>query len=303
MTMNRMFLRGIVVSFFLCLTGSLAFGASSRTFVASNGTNNATCDRANPCDTFQHALTATSAGGEIDVVDPGDFGSVVISQSVSIVADGVLGGIQVSGSAITVSAASTDVVVLRGLTISGTGTGSPRGINFSSGGALHVESCTISNLDIGMVFFSATHVFIKDTIVRNNSGTGIDFQSDVTASLDNVRLEGNGFGGNNAALNASDGTNVSLRNSVVAGNAFGLVISSSSRAAVVNLESTIVSGHRGSGILTQGLGATTNMSNVTVVNNKTGLSATSGGHIVSFGNNKITNNGTNGTPTQTITQK
>src|ERR1700737_2546231 len=97
MTMNRLFLRGIVVSFFLCLTGSLAFGASSRTFVASNGTNNATCDRANPCDTFQHALTATSAGGEIDVLDPGDFGPVVISQSVSIVADGVLGGIQVSG--------------------------------------------------------------------------------------------------------------------------------------------------------------------------------------------------------------
>ena len=40
-----------------------------------------------------------------------------------------------------------------------------------------------------------------------------------------------------------------------------------------------------------------------MVNNSLGLSSSSGGHIVSFGNNKITNNGTNGTPTQTISQK
>jgi hypothetical protein len=42
------------------------------------------------------------------------------------------------------------------------------------------------------------------------------------------------------------------------------------------------------------------MSNVTVVNNRTGLSAASGGHIVSFGNNKVTDNTTNGSPTNIV---
>jgi hypothetical protein len=70
---------------------------------------------------------------------------------------------------------------------------------------------------------------------------------------------------------------------------------------VLNLESSMASGNA-TGVRGRE-NSTINISNVTVVDNKTGLSATSGGHIVSFGNNKITNNRTNGTPTQTIAQK
>jgi hypothetical protein len=338
MTVNRMFLRGIAASFCLCLTGSLAFGASDRTWVSGMGDNANTavnCSRAKPCATFTAALSVTNAGGEIDVLDPGSFGAVIITQSVSIVADGVLGGVLQNTSGfdgIVVNTVSTDVVVLRGLTIEGAGSGS-NGISFNDSGALHIENCTINRFSGNGILIDPngnSQIFIKDTIVRNNAATGIDFfpsgtatvtahlddttvrnngalgiffapggSSTVTASLDSVRLEGN-----SAALKAGDGTNVSVQNSVVAGNGGGLETSSSGsgRGVVINVESSIVSGNSFGGIVSVGANSTINISNVTVVKNGTGL-ATSGGQIVSFGNNKITNNTTNGSPTKTIAQK
>jgi hypothetical protein len=307
--MNRLFLRGIVVSFFLCLTGSLAFGASNRTFVASNGTNNATCGRTTPCDTFAHALAATSNGGEIDVLDSADYGPVTIAQSVSIVAQGVVAGIQVtSGDAIDVNGAN--VVVLRGLTLDGLGSDSGASgivVSGSSGGELHIESCTINNFGFDGIFIEPLSgfpkVYIKDTIVRNNANHGILFISSsgtVTASLDNVRTENNGHVG----ILAADRADVSVRNNVSAGNGDdGFKADSSSGGRVVmSLESSMASGSA-AGVHANGANSTINMSNVTVVDNTTGLSATSGGHIVSFGNNKVTDNTTNGSPTKTIAQK
>jgi hypothetical protein len=120
MTLNRLFLRGLAVGFFLCLTGSLAFGQLNRTWVSGVGSDLDTCERAAPCKTFAGAISKTAAEGEIDVLSPGNFGPVTITKSISIVADGVLGGILVvSGNAITVNAGPNDVVVLRGLTLDG----------------------------------------------------------------------------------------------------------------------------------------------------------------------------------------
>jgi hypothetical protein len=307
--MNRLFLRGIVVSFFLCLAGSMAFGQSNRTWVSGTGTDPANCNatvctRTAACATFACALQATNAGGEIDVLDPGDFGPLTganaITKSVSIVADGVVAAIQVSsGDAIDVTGSSV-TVVLRGLTLDGvSGTA---GINSSSSGVLHIEDCTINGFGgDGIVVSGSAKVFIKDTIVRNNGGHGIEVVASgaatVTASLDNVRTENNSVG-----LQAEGNATVSVRNSVAAANGYGFAaFSSPGTPAVINLESTIVSDNV-LGIFSSGANSTVNISNVTVVDNGTGLSTASGGHIVSFGNNKVTDNTTNGSPTKTISQ-
>jgi hypothetical protein len=241
-------------------------------------------------------LSKTSAGGEIDVLDSGDFAPVSIGQSVSIVADGVVGGISVTGTGdgIDVSVGTNDVVVLRGLTIIG---GDPAiifipnsGIAFNSSGALHIEGCTIEGFTTGVEIIPASgqsRVFIKDTIVRDGKISGIHFEASggtVTASLDNVRTENNN----------PSGTFVGNGRSAIEAEAAG------GGRAVINLERTIVSGN-GTGVRAAGANSTINMSNVTVVNNITGLSPTNG-HIVSFGNNKITDNTTNGSPTKTIAQ-
>jgi hypothetical protein len=315
MTVNRLFLRGIAVGFFLFLTGSQAFGQSNRTWVAGGGTDPGTCaatvcTRSAPCATFQCALAATNAGGEIDALTPGDFGPgpVIIDKSISIVADGVLAGVLATGNptvAIDVGGSNV-VVVLRGLTLDGLGSGGV-GIAFvSDGGVLHIEDCTINNFSLRGIAIEPnanSQIFIKDTIVRDNRDVGISFRltsGTVTASLDNVRAERNRVG-----VQARDNVTVSVRNSVSAGNAdagFQVVPGSFGGSAVMNLESTIVSGNA-IGIDSEGSHNTINITNVTVVDNPIGLSATNGGQIVSFGNNKITDNTTNGSPTKTISQK
>lgn len=54
------------------------------------------------------------------------------------------------------------------------------------------------------------------------------------------------------------------------------------------------------GVLSAGAAATVRLSNVTVVNNSVGLSSVNGGKIVSFGNNRVAGNATDGAPTQTL---
>ena len=67
-----------------------------RTWVsATSGSDSNPCTRVSPCLTFAAALAQTPAGGEIDVLDPGDFGPATINKSVSIYGDapGVAGAI------------------------------------------------------------------------------------------------------------------------------------------------------------------------------------------------------------------
>src|SRR5262245_16596721 len=64
-----------------------ARGTSARTWVASNGTNNVTCSRTTPCQTFDQAHTATTAGGEINCVDAGNYGPLTITKSITIACD------------------------------------------------------------------------------------------------------------------------------------------------------------------------------------------------------------------------
>jgi hypothetical protein len=176
----------------------------------------------------------------------------------------------------------------------------------SDGGELHIEDCTINGFGSYRIlaYSSPGKVFIKDTIVRNNNA-GIGFASvgsgSLTASLDNVKIENNLTG-----VISQIYTTVPIRNTVVAGNVvFGFTEASQSGSnapTVLNLESSMASGN-GTAIDSERANATINMSNVTVVDNTTGLRSASGGHIVSFGNNKITNNTTNGFPTKTIAQQ
>src|SRR5262249_18801333 len=82
------------------LVATLAEGASQRTFVSAIGVNNPVCSIGAPCRDFASAITATSPGGEVIVLDSGGYGSVAIAQSVSIIASpGVYAGISVFAGA------------------------------------------------------------------------------------------------------------------------------------------------------------------------------------------------------------
>ena len=98
-------------------------GPSTQTFVSASLGNDANpCTRQSPCLTFAAAFAQTTAGGEINVLDTGDFGPVTITNSVTLRGYDVEAGILVSNNnSIIVQAGATDRVVLEGLDIEGTG--------------------------------------------------------------------------------------------------------------------------------------------------------------------------------------
>src|SRR5437763_15362461 len=104
----------------MTLLGVLVFGTAmmsaqaTRTWVSGVGDDANPCSRTAPCKTFAGAISKTAAGGEIDALDPGGFGAVTITKSITIDGGGTFASVLVSGTnGIVVSAGINDVVILR----------------------------------------------------------------------------------------------------------------------------------------------------------------------------------------------
>src|SRR5882672_2975766 len=85
--------RVLVLIVFTFGLASAAHGQATRTWVSGVGDDVNPCSRTAPCKTFAGAMSKTAIGGEIDCLDSGGFGTVIITKSVTIDGTGVLGGI------------------------------------------------------------------------------------------------------------------------------------------------------------------------------------------------------------------
>src|ERR1700689_5116167 len=85
---------------------------ATRNWVSGVGDDANPCSRTAPCMTFAGAITKTAAGGEIDALDPGGFGSVTITKSITIDGGGGVASVMASSATtgIIVSAGATDIV-------------------------------------------------------------------------------------------------------------------------------------------------------------------------------------------------
>lgn len=292
----------------LTLANSLALAQATRTWVSGVGDDANPGSRTAPCKTFAGAISKTAAGGEIDCLDPGGFGAVTITKSITLDGAGTFGSILASGTnGIVVNAGANDVVTIRNLSINGNGTGL-NGIRFLAGAALHVENCVIFNFSQNGIDFEptgASELYVEDSIIRGNrnasTGTAVLCMPGVAGSakafVDRVILERNEFG-----LRVNGTTNVTMRNSDIASNTLqGIRVGNAT--GIANLESCVVVNNASFGVRTAAAGAVIRLSNVTVMSNGTGLSTAGGGTIVSFGNNRIADNVTDGAPTATIPQQ
>ena len=87
----------------------------ARTFVASYGNDANPCTFLSPCKTFQQAVNAVAAGGEVTAIDSAGFGPVEITKAVTITSpEGIEAGIAATGIAVDINAGTSDAVVLRG---------------------------------------------------------------------------------------------------------------------------------------------------------------------------------------------
>ncbi|HEY4848034.1 MAG TPA: right-handed parallel beta-helix repeat-containing protein [Methylocella sp.] len=145
---------------------------ATRTWVSGVGDDANPCSRTAPCKTFAGAISKTAAGGEINVLDPGGFGAVTITKSISILSQ-FEAGVLVSGTnGIVVSAAASDKVLLEGLDIEGLGTGLD-GVKMVGGGKLVVRKCSIRNFTGNGVNIGGTanaRAFVEDSLITGNGG-------------------------------------------------------------------------------------------------------------------------------------
>ena len=286
---------------------------SQRTFVSVDGfdANTATnCGRLEPCRTFGAAMSVTNAGGEIVALDSGGYGAFTIDRPVSVVAPpGIHAAIAAAaGTAAHVApAGSGDAVILRGLYINGVG-GSV-GIDFASGGALHIENCVTNGFSGPGIQVSRTassdvaRLYITNTISRRNyrgthlqstgSNSSIDAVISDSSFVDNQR----GIGGS-AAVSVGANADLALRHSVLAASTTGLRVGSQFAGTVTRavVESCVITQNSSSGIFGTATGAGSSasfyVSNSTIAFNSTGVDAGAGVSAYSRGNNTVELNST-----------
>lgn len=182
----------------VCLFASPAAAQASRTWVSGVGDDVNPCSRTAPCKTFAGAISKTAANGEISVLDPGGFGAVTITKSISIVAEGNEGGILASlTNGITINS-PTAVVYIRGLIIEGKGDG----IN-------------------GINIVAAKNVLIENTVIRGFRAAGPDNGAAVKAvGTAKVTIVDSTLSDNRVAIKAAVfGTEVFVGGSTITGNA------------------------------------------------------------------------------------
>jgi hypothetical protein len=156
------------------LTASPASAQATRTWVSGVGDDANPCSRTAPCKTFAGAISKTLAAGEINVLDPGGFGAVTITKSITIRSDHVEAGVLVSGTnGIVINAGVNDRVVLEGLDIEGLGTGL-NGVTIIGGKEIYIIRCSIRNFTQNGVNMassaSGARAFINDSFIAFNAG-------------------------------------------------------------------------------------------------------------------------------------
>ena len=227
---------------------AIAGATSIHTYVSGLGNDSGGCGRAAPCATFNYAYGQTTAGGEITVLDPGDYGNLRIEHALTIRAKPTEGVIHYQGGeeAIYVGAGATDTVVLDGLTLDGAGGPSgASGILIGSGKFTYILNCSIQNFNngYGVDMESGTpgaRVFIRNSTILRNF-TGVVVSNSNVLSVENTLIDGNSSYGANA--NGS-GAILGVFNSVI--NASPTALSTTSGATAVSIgPSNAVSGAGG----------------------------------------------------------
>ncbi len=276
----------VLTLFVLCAMVATANAQASRTWVSGVGDDANPCSRTAPCKTFAGAISKTGAGGVISVLDPGGYGAVTITKSITIDGSAVSGSVLVSGTnGIVVSGlAATDVVILRNITIEGIGTGIA-GVTLSSGSilGLYLENCVISAFTGRGIDFRPVSgtLYVTNSRINSVRAAGV-YVSGAQAVLDNVNI-----GGSTIGVRALNSAFVTIRRSAISGSASIGVLSETSAFVVLN-DSTVsfdATGLSATGSATIVASGSSFLGSATI-----GLSTDGTGRLLTTGTNTLANN-------------
>jgi hypothetical protein len=282
---------------------------ATRTWVSGVGDDANPCSRTAPCKTWPGAISKTSAGGEIDALDPGGFGAVTITKSITLDGGGgQVASILVAGTPGATINAAGGVVIIRNIRFDGL-LGSPSSpgtiaINIVSAARVEIENDDIFGFGNaagqgGIVIAPSSgtvNVGVQNTSIYNSQAGilskptgGATVNLTVQHSyIDNnagggVRIDGTGGGTTNAAITD---TSMSLNN----GN--GMVAISGPSNVNVDLMRDVIANNVSSGVQSNnsaGGTSTVTVGSSILSNNVVGAWLIAGtASLLSYHNNQVT---------------
>jgi Right handed beta helix region len=302
----RFTIKVMAIATFLFAFASMAQAQATRTWVSGVGDDANPCSRTAPCKTFAGAISKTAKDGEISVLDPGGFGTISITKSITI--NGTHGagfGSILASFTFGVSVNITDAADLRksvrlvALNINGASTGT-NGVQILAATRVSVEDTIIDGFTNRGISDTRTNanaqLFVTDCTVRNTVQSGVvvlpGANGSISAVIDNLRSEGSTSNGGASFDASAAGSSVkaTVRNSFLAGHsAAGINIGGNSTVAVQNC----VLSHNGQGI-SAGAPATMVLEGSFITNNTTSIVGPA--QVSSAGDNIIMNNNSNVLP-------
>jgi Right handed beta helix region len=301
----------IATPILLLLQAAPGHAQASRTWVSGVGDDANPCSRTAPCKTFAGAISKTALNGEINCLDPGGFGAVTITKSITIDCHEVFASILNSGTnGVNVpfdSFNAADVrktVRLRNINFNGVDTG-VIGIRITGGsviaaGVVIIEDCLIdgdfggNSRGISDERVGGGELYVSNTTVRNALSAGIFISpanntvpgQRIDAAFDNVRIQNSGLG----LAVGSNGRAMISRSTFSGNSGAGVAVGSTQAATEANISNSTIS-NNATGILNVGGTTTIRLSNNDISFNTTGISGATQSHT----NNRIQGNGTPGT--------
>ncbi len=291
----------------ICFTLALAIAtqAQTRTWVSGVGDDLNPCSRTAPCKTFAGAISKTAKDGEIDCLDPGGFGTVTITKSISI------NGTHGAGFGGILSSATNGIIVnitdvndvrkavrLRSLDINGASTGT-NGISVLAATNVWIEDCVIdgttgtgstTGVGIRVADSDGVTVNVSDTVVHKNI-TGMRVTTTAGFAVANIR--NCNFEGNTTGVEASTNGFVTITHSRIASNT-GDGVKASASGATINVQDCVLAHNNGIALNTSIGGAVIRSLSNQILNNGTSYGLT--GTVKTDGQNRLDGNGVTTAP-------
>ena len=290
------------------LTVSIVAQAQTRTWVSGVGDDLNPCSRTAPCKTYAGAISKTAKDGEISTLDPGGFGAVTITKSITINGGGggqgygsilaaAVNGVNIN---ITDAADVRKSVRIDGVNINGVSTGLD-GIRMVAGNTLHVANTTIDgftgdgiDMDFSAAHGNATTLIVENTRIRNCGGNGIRTDAFGAADKINAVISNVVVTKCNIGINFVNGTLGTVNESTVGrSTSHGLQVGEPSSGSNMNVVSTLIANNGGTGV------NVLNSSRARIADTKIFQNATSlapANLVDSGGNNSIAGNTANTAP-------
>jgi len=318
------FALSFITALIMVCAGGRGMAQSPQVFVSAHGSDGGNCTSAQPCRTVNFALVQVQVGGQVLIVDSGDYdSSITVTKNVTIAA--APGVAAVFSPAVTngtiflfnypasfcSAAGECHILILRNLIFDGQGVTQdairPAGIRLlaedctftrfrfgvfvNGGGAYQFKNCIFESMETGISLAPST----DGTVVRSQTVAVVEDSRFAAMTSAGIDVFTGPIGQN--TLRAA------VRDSFFNRSAVGVRSNASTGGSIqVDLERCEIANGT-TGVASAFAGSTVRVSNSTIVGNGTGLSVASAGQLFTRGNNTVEGNTTNGLFTGTFFAK